>query len=967
MHTTTTRRATRWITTALLPTLFATLLAACGGGSDSTPPPATGNVGPAGATVTSADNKATLMVPPGAVSAPINVALAAATDGYGTDPLIVPGTVYRLDAPDTVLALPADLSIAVPKAAITAAGSGGDRARVLGTERARPLSIVDPSGFLYCQGGYGPGDDVPAGGFCHWKKSAGCPAGFARAPQALQLEQVLGYDRVLCISQPPPKTQFAKVGANQPSLYLPALLTNLTATAKLSALGAGFYAVMVDNIKPVVHLSSFLTPLGNGLATITLTAEATDNVGVVQVKLDQVDMSFSGGPFSQITITNTPLAQFVTAPFTWTSPPMPLASVYTQYRSYAATATDPSGNQGIDVTLFVQGGAPVVLSFAASPATVPFGGGNTTLSWSALNVNTLSVDNGVGDVTGLTSKVVAVSSPTTFTLTAVNVNGTVTKTTAVAVAAQPAATIASFTATPSSLPAGGGSVTLNWNTSNASTLSLDNGIGVVTGTSKVVNVSASTNFTLTASNTTGGETKQANVVVAATVDRFVDPLAGLDTNSCAQAAPCKTIGKAMTGAPSGSAVYLADGSYPSSNSATIPDGVALRATHPGAALLNFVTLTATGSASLNGLVFDFVGSSCSSITAASSTGTPTLAITGVLFKCGGVMNIGGSVKAVMTPGLLANGQYTALAAIYTNLLNLSDTAELLVQGGILDFNSFGQGQYGPGMLNTTGSSKLTLDAVTVRNLKQQAFVIAGSATVVLRNGTVIDHVGDAGDCGAGGAIVVSGGGTLTMDHATVSNGPNAAICIGAGTTQLPTIQLTQSTISGMAGTAIATAPINGPNGNLTADGLALINNGRGMHLLSGASPALSLTLSNLTVTGNSAGGITLSNGVLTLRNSTLSNNGAEGGLTVYADSTVDLGTTASPGGNTFTGNTGAQFNSIVTAGRTVNAVGNIWKPSVQGADANGRYSLPPTFTPVPKVGPTNGANYQIYNASTLNL
>ena len=43
------------------------------------------------------------------------------------------------------------------------------------------------------------------------------------------------------------------------------------------------------------------------------------------------------------------------------------------------------------------------------------------------------------------------------------------------------------------------------------------------------------------------------------------------------------------------------------------------------------------------------------------------------------------------------------------------------------------------------------------------------------------------------------------------------------------------------------------------------------------------------------------------------------------------------------------------------------EPSVQGADANGRYSLPPTFTPVPKVGPTNGANYQIYNASTLNL
>ena len=140
-----------------------------------------------------------------------------------------------------------------------------------------------------------------------------------------------------------------------------------------------------------------------------------------------------------------------------------------------------------------------------------------------------------------------------------------------------------------------------------------------------------------------------------------------------------------------------------------------------------------------------------------------------------------------------------------------------------------------------------------------------------------------------------------------------------------------------------------------------------MYLLSGASPALSLTLSNLTVTGNSAGGITLSNGALTLRNSTVSNNGAEGGLTLYGSMAADLGTAASPGGNTFTGNTGPQLNSIVTAGQTVNAVGNTWKPSVQGADANGHYSLPPAFTPVPKVGPTNGANYQIFNASTLNL
>jgi hypothetical protein len=184
---------------------------------------------------------------------------------------------------------------------------------------------------------------------------------------------------------------------------------------------------------------------------------------------------------------------------------------------------------------------------------------------------------------------------------------------------------------------------------------------------------------------------------------------------------------------------------------------------------------------------------------------------------------------------------------------------------------------------------------------------------------------------------------------------------------LPTIQLTQSTISGMAGSAaIASTTGTSADAQLTADGLALINNVRGIAWTS-SSAAGSLTLSNLTITGNTQGGMTVSNGALKLRGSTVSNNGAEGGVTLYGILDVDLGTSASPGGNTFTGNAGPQINSVAAAGQTVNAVGNTWTPNVQGADANGRYSLPPAFAPVPKAGPTTGANYQIYNASTLNL
>ena len=51
----------------------------------------------------------------------------------------------------------------------------------------------------------------------------------------------------------------------------------------------------------------------------------------------------------------------------------------------------------------------------------------------------------------------------------------------------------------------------------------------------------------------------------------------------------------------------------------------------------------------------------------------------------------------------------------------------------------------------------------------------------------------------------------------------------------------------------------------------------------------------------------------------------------------------------------------------VDVVGNTWNPNQQGANATGRQSTPPTFTPVPKQGPANGLNFKIDNVSTLNL
>ncbi len=83
-------------------------------------------------------------------------------------------------------------------------------------------------------------------------------------------------------------------------------------------------------------------------------------------------------------------------------------------------------------------------------------------------------------------------------------------------------TITNFTATPPSLPAGGGSVTLQWDVKDATFLALDGQMGAVTGTSKTVTVTNSKIFTLTATNSSGSATKSVGVSVAPAVVS-VDP------------------------------------------------------------------------------------------------------------------------------------------------------------------------------------------------------------------------------------------------------------------------------------------------------------------------------------------------------------------------------------------------------------------------------------------------------------
>lgn len=73
--------------------------------------------------------------------------------------------------------------------------------------------------------------------------------------------------------------------------------------------------------------------------------------------------------------------------------------------------------------------------------------------------------------------------------------------------------IAAFTANPNALSAAGPSK-LEWQVTDADTLSIDSGVGIVTGSSKDVNVSNTTTFTLTATNVAGSTTKSTTVTLS---------------------------------------------------------------------------------------------------------------------------------------------------------------------------------------------------------------------------------------------------------------------------------------------------------------------------------------------------------------------------------------------------------------------------------------------------------------------
>jgi chitinase len=193
---------------------------------------------------------------------------------------------------------------------------------------------------------------------------------------------------------------------------------------------------------------------------------------------------------------------------------------------YRITVAAPHSDPAVPPTSSVYSGTytmpavptapPVITAFTASPAEIAVGDASR-LTWSVTGYDTLAIDQGVGSVAqipGATGVSVAPTQTTTYTLTASNAHGTVTRTVLVTTHAVP--TVVSFTAAPAKVGASGTSV-LTWDVTNFESISIDHGVGVVTGiagsTGVTVQPNATTTYVLTAANAYGTVRQTVTVTV----------------------------------------------------------------------------------------------------------------------------------------------------------------------------------------------------------------------------------------------------------------------------------------------------------------------------------------------------------------------------------------------------------------------------------------------------------------------
>jgi hypothetical protein len=185
----------------------------------------------------------------------------------------------------------------------------------------------------------------------------------------------------------------------------------------------------------------------------------------------------------------------------------------TQSTTYTINAVNAAGvmTQTAAVTVTAPN-PPVIVVFMAAPDMVTLGQ-SSNLQWNVTGATTVSIDQGIGKVDVAGTKAVTPAATTTYTLSASNAAGSVSKSVALTVGPAGKPTINSFTADPAQIVAGQTS-TLQWDISGAKNISISPGVGPVSASgTRIVHPVITTTYTLTATNSNGSVTAPATITL----------------------------------------------------------------------------------------------------------------------------------------------------------------------------------------------------------------------------------------------------------------------------------------------------------------------------------------------------------------------------------------------------------------------------------------------------------------------
>jgi hypothetical protein len=277
--------------------------------------------------------------------------------------------------------------------------------------------------------------------------------------------------------------------------------TTYTLTASNDAGNSTATATLKVTVSNAPIITSFTVSPASILAgeTATLT---WDIIGATSININQG----IGGVVLKGSMKVTPTA---TTTYTLTAD-----SSYSSVNKTVTVSVDTS-NLTTTAKTAISTSPPAIGNFTASPTAITLGE-NSTLTWTVTGARTISISPDVGAVPTSGSVLVVPNATTTYTLTAANSFGTKTATTSVTASTVSDGTrpvITSFTAVPASISVGATS-NLTWDIQGATTITINQGIGVpASHFSQAVSPAVTTTYVLTALNSTGTDNRTVTVTV----------------------------------------------------------------------------------------------------------------------------------------------------------------------------------------------------------------------------------------------------------------------------------------------------------------------------------------------------------------------------------------------------------------------------------------------------------------------